>query len=212
MPDAPYTLEQAEEDIADLRGQVDQLDEVHTQADGGLVPNTPAAGIVTFSGSSQQKYVSAADGNAYNTGRMTAIPGSATSLTSSYQTVVSAPLGTGGYRIRAQLLLNPSVSGGTPSYQYAAASGLVLSHGRLACLEVYMAAAMGVGDWVGDGTMPGAFTSANSVGAGLNDRIVTFDGYLVVSTAGTLNVQAKLSSGSASIVQYGTYLDVMPVT
>lgn len=40
MPSAPYTLEQAETDIADLRGLVDRMGEVHAlDSSGGVVPN-----------------------------------------------------------------------------------------------------------------------------------------------------------------------------
>jgi hypothetical protein len=42
-----YTVDQAEEDIADTRGIVDTLGEVHTLSDGGVVPNTPGAGQVS---------------------------------------------------------------------------------------------------------------------------------------------------------------------
>jgi hypothetical protein len=40
MPTAPFTLEQAEESIADLRAQVDRMGEVHAlDGSGGVVPN-----------------------------------------------------------------------------------------------------------------------------------------------------------------------------
>lgn len=39
----PYSLDQAEQDIADLRGQIDLLTEVASLTDGGVVPNTPSA-------------------------------------------------------------------------------------------------------------------------------------------------------------------------
>jgi len=51
MPLAPYTLEQAEQDISDLRGLVDRLLEAHTFADGPT-PNTPdSSGVTAWSGS-----------------------------------------------------------------------------------------------------------------------------------------------------------------
>jgi hypothetical protein len=46
MPLAPYTLEQAEEDIAELRGQMDALLESHTISDGPT-PNAPSSSGVT---------------------------------------------------------------------------------------------------------------------------------------------------------------------
>jgi hypothetical protein len=42
-----YTVDQAEEDIADTRGIVDTMGEVITLSDGSVVPNTPAAGQVS---------------------------------------------------------------------------------------------------------------------------------------------------------------------
>lgn len=61
MPLAPYTLEQAESDIADLRALVDRMGEVHSVADGGMVPNTPdAANYSMFSAAGQPSYINPA--------------------------------------------------------------------------------------------------------------------------------------------------------
>ena len=52
-----YTLEEAEQDIADLRGQVDAMDEV-LQLFDGPVPNTPAtSGCVLFSANGQPNFI-----------------------------------------------------------------------------------------------------------------------------------------------------------
>lgn len=210
-----YSVEDAENDIATLRDQVGVMGEVSSMNDVDP-PSAPSSGFSMYSAGGDQKYASA-DGNAYNTGRFTSIPANAVSLTSAYQTVCSSPLGLGSYRIRSQLLLNPSVSGGTPSYQFAGSGGLALSHGRIAISEIFVSTTGGpspvqVADWNSDGTLPGSQTSNLAIGASLTDRLICYDGYIVVSTAGTLLIQAKLSSGSASVLQYGTYLDVMPVS
>src|SRR5258708_28229394 len=68
-PDA-YTLEDAETDIATLRGQVDRLSEVLTKLDSTDPPNTPAAGLIHYSIGGQHKYASS-DGGYYNTRRAT---------------------------------------------------------------------------------------------------------------------------------------------
>lgn len=47
----PYTLDQAEEEIADLRGQVDLLSEI-IKLNLGVVPNNPASGEVEIYGDS----------------------------------------------------------------------------------------------------------------------------------------------------------------
>lgn len=58
MPQAPYTLEQAEEDIAELRGIVDLLTEAHSQVDSGTVPNTADVnGYTWFSAAGQPSYI-----------------------------------------------------------------------------------------------------------------------------------------------------------
>ena len=62
MPQAPYTLEQAEEDIADLRAQVDRLGEVHTlDGSGGVTPvAVPGAAAMYTATDGQPSYVTPA--------------------------------------------------------------------------------------------------------------------------------------------------------
>lgn len=58
MPLAAYTLEQAEQDIADLRGTVELLSEAHSQVDSGGVPNTADANAYTwYSAAGQPSYI-----------------------------------------------------------------------------------------------------------------------------------------------------------
>ena len=65
----PYTLEQAEEDISTLNGQVSLLEEQHTVTDGGVVPNTPAAGaFALYSSGGQPNWVDPA-------GQLFGVPG-----------------------------------------------------------------------------------------------------------------------------------------
>jgi hypothetical protein len=55
---APYTLEQAGEDLADVRGDHDALAESLTQTDGGTVPNTADPNSYTqFSAAGQPSYI-----------------------------------------------------------------------------------------------------------------------------------------------------------
>ena len=55
MPQAPYTLEQAEEDIADLRAQVDRLGEVHIlDGSGGVTPNAVAGAAAMYTATDGQ--------------------------------------------------------------------------------------------------------------------------------------------------------------
>lgn len=61
IPVAPYTLEQAEEAIADLRAQVDRLGEVHAlDGSGGVVPNAQPNQVQVYPGANgQPAYVGA---------------------------------------------------------------------------------------------------------------------------------------------------------
>lgn len=52
-----YTLEEAEEDIADLRGQVDAMDEVISLLDGPIPNSTPISGCQLYSTNGQPTYV-----------------------------------------------------------------------------------------------------------------------------------------------------------
>lgn len=58
MPTAPFTLEQAEESIADLRAQVDRLGEVHAlDGSGAVVPNAQPNQAQLFSVNGGPAYV-----------------------------------------------------------------------------------------------------------------------------------------------------------
>jgi len=129
-------------------------------------------------------------------------------LSASMQTIpgLSADLVVGEYHVRAQLMLNPASGTGIPTYQYAGSGGLALSHGRLTICEMFQLANTMV-DWGADAALP-TFLAGPAIGASLFDRLITMDGYLNVSNAGTLNIQAKLSSGTGSMVQFGSYLEV----
>jgi hypothetical protein len=55
VPTAPYTLEQAEESIADLRAQVDRLGEVHAlDGTGGVIPNAQPNQVQKFAAADGQ--------------------------------------------------------------------------------------------------------------------------------------------------------------
>jgi hypothetical protein len=55
LPTAPYSLEQAEESIADLRAQVDRLGEVHAlDGSGGVIPNAQPGQVQKFAAADGQ--------------------------------------------------------------------------------------------------------------------------------------------------------------
>lgn len=105
MSGAIYTLEQAEQEIATLRGQVDKLTEVLTFGDmTSPGPNNPAAGSILYSLGGQAKYASS-DGNDYNTGRALLYVTTAQALTSTSMVDIASltftpGLATYGFKIR----------------------------------------------------------------------------------------------------------------
>ena len=134
----------------------------------------------------------------------TASPSIGTSMTTA--TGLSASLDAGAsYQFHALVLINALTSGGTLTYRMHAASGLTASNFRLAVVEIE-AALVGA-----DGVIGALDTSitGTTIGAGLADRIVTYDGYIDVSVAGTMSVQLALSAGSANLYRFGTALDVI---
>lgn len=73
MPITPYTLEQAEEDISTLRGQVDQLTEILRMTDSTADwTNTVTGGAWLYSLAGHLKYLSS-DANAYSTGHLISV-------------------------------------------------------------------------------------------------------------------------------------------
>ena len=111
-------------------------------------------------------------------------------------------------KLGSQTYGNPTVSGGTLIYKVAATSGLVAGTFRCSIVEVN-GTSVGVADWIAS---LGSTLNGSVIGAGLANRVVWFDGWITVGTSGTLNIQAQLTSGAASVLAVGTYLEVFPVT
>ena len=133
-------------------------------------------------------------------------------LSAPQQTVpgLSAPLDIGQWRVHAQLLLSVPVTAGQGQLFFRTfASGGLTASGRVSIVETHAVNGVGASDFglLGDtinGIAPGT--------SGANE-VVKFDGYFVVSVAGTLNIQAaQASTAAVTIVQFGTYLEVFGVT
>jgi hypothetical protein len=205
-----YTVELAEEHIANLRGATDLLGEAHLQTDVTDSPSSPAAGHIMYASTGHMKYVSGGtgDGVTYNTGRNTNGSTGPLSLTTSFQTVpgLTISLGVGTYTIHSQLLISVPGAGGTISYQATASGGLTASNGRIALVEVFG------GNTASDYTTLGS-TLTGSSPAGATNRVSRLEGLFVISVAGTLNIQVKqAATANATVVQYGSYLEAFPVT
>jgi len=209
-----YTLELAEEHIGDLRGATDLLGEAHTKTDATDYPDAPTAGLIAFSAAGHEKYVSS-DGVSYNTGRNTNGATSSLTFTTSLQTVpgLTISLGVGTYRIHAQILINnPGTAGqGTITIQTTLQGGLTVSNGRWSVTEIV--AGTGNVVWANYDAFGNSMSSGNAPGANTNNRTWTVDGYAIVSVAGTLAIQMKQAATAAcNTVQYGTYLESMPIS
>lgn len=121
---------------------------------------------------------------------------------------LSAVLDSGAtYMFRAFVGINIATSGGTLAYQFSASGGLTATTIRAFMIEVA-------------GTNVTASATVSSLGGNLAgstvgstvDRFVTFEGGIAVNVGGTMNLQASLSSGSASFYRFGTYLDITQIT
>jgi hypothetical protein len=216
--DAPYTLEQAEEDIAALTGQVTTLDEAHTQYDGGVVPNTPSpSGYTSFSASGHEKYQSA-DGNAYNTGTLRlAIIGSQT-VTSTSPVIVgsnggvslSTPVAAAHYHFRFHVWFigNGTGTGGTsdfrvacPAFTNGSYSGSFFGNGLTGFVRFDNTSGGGV-DLLG----PAPVTTAT--------YLAVVEGDCIFTASGTLSLSGRLSA--AGTLQYtiasNSFLELSPLT
>lgn len=134
--------------------------------------------------------------------------GSSPSIGTSMTTLASAVLDAGvTYQLHAFIGLNVISSGGTLTYQFGSSGGLTKTAFRLDVTEIN-------GNAVGGSGTVNALSTAitgSVIGAGLADRWVTYDARIDVGVAGTLNVQAAVSSGSVTAYSYGSYLDVVQI-
>jgi hypothetical protein len=205
-----YTLELAEEHIANANGNVDRISEALTQDDTDLIPNTPATGHIMFATAGHMRYVSGVtgDSNNYTTGRNTNPATGVLNLTTSFQLVpgLSVSLGVGTYAIHCQVLVNPPASaGGTVSYRFTATGGLTDSSSRFGLTEVF-------GGNTASSTQPLGTQMDGSAPGGATDRVARMEGTIVVSVAGTLQMQMKqAATANAATYQAGTYIEAFPV-
>jgi hypothetical protein len=112
------------------------------------------------------------------------------------------------YQFRGLLLCTFTASGGTMTYRLHPTNGLAASSFRAILVE-FVNAQGPVTDKNSalDGTLTGSV-----VGTGLSDRYAMLEGFITVSTAGTMATQGALSSGSGTMIQSGSYLEVTQVT
>lgn len=217
MPFEPYTLEQAEDDIAYLRQQVDLLTEILNVNDitVGQVPNTPTLGLSHYSSLGQHKYVSD-DGNAYNTGRITLNPSTNQVINSASLTAVggmSCSLAANvEYRIHGAFFTVPALAGASEQWAFAQSGGLTFSSSRYAYREFQCTSPMLLGNAA---FITGTNTFTGIVIPGTTPNMLTvIDGYISVATSGTITLEAATTNATDTftIDLIGTYLEFCPVS
>jgi hypothetical protein len=210
----PYSLEQVELDLADLRGQVDRLSEVLTKLDSTDAPNIPAAGIIHHSMTGQHKYASS-DGNYYNTGRQTLFTtGTQTigSLTGVNITGLTCPVAAVTYRVSGKIIW---VQGTVAAQQAIGINGPAVSNMRVTVNHIQES---GAAPPVGESLATTEITSlgrsgtpAYGIGLTIQSHI---DGLITFSAAGTLALQGSCVTAAADTfaIQAYSFIDVMPVS
>lgn len=198
-----YTLEEAEADIAELRGLVDALTEALPLLDGPVVNVPAASGGTLYSASGDLKYVSF-DGIAYNIGRSSIVITANQTINSASDTVIGAnsvpmswTVGIGTYLIDG--MVNWSQNATTSTAQNFGLSGPAISSWRFSSNHV---GATGTGETVnmrelfgaslGDGQSPG-FPAATVAEW-------HFRGVLTTTAAGTLSVVANAPTPANTFV------------
>jgi hypothetical protein len=206
-----YTLEQAEAEIAELRGLIDVLTEAHVKGDATDAPDVPAAGLISYSSGGHEKYTSA-DGTAYNTGRLTLSMPSGLHITStsdSLLTGMSCAVAAGSYRFSGVIFFTMGTTN----------AGAVIAcspHGPTASVYItgiYYFANLGGSISSRTATVLGTGPSSNASIAVNAAAHAVFHGFATFTASGTFSIQAaEATSGVDFTAQAGSYCDLMPVT
>jgi hypothetical protein len=207
----PYTIEQAETDITDLRGMVYLLDEILTQYDSHI-PNLPSASGFTMFSFGGQGCTLGYDGNPYNIGSQTVfLSPTPQNITSSSST----PITWGGgnpdvaanttYRFRGFIEM---VQGSGSSVQTLGFSGPSLTKARIVRNYQQQSAAVS-GNWL---TMNSMTTDNSPAFANGTTFYYIFDGYAQFSAQGTFSMIAEANSGTNTFELIDGWLDFWPST
>lgn len=210
--DQTYTITQAQDDLAQTAGLVDRLLEAHTKTDSTDPPNQPSGGLTSYSFSGHEKYVSSADGNAYNTGRQSTIVSSGTTINSlSDITITSSTqnVSIGTYHVRGYV---KGTNGGTTANQaIGLTSGATTSN-------------VNVAFWVGSATSNNLkqmfeITSLPQRGSTGNQSpgeviVAHFHGTITFTSSGTLSLTGSCVTSAADTWTFNnrSFLMIEPVT
>jgi hypothetical protein len=123
-------------------------------------------------------------------------PAAVNNIGSGWQTIMSAFLGVGTWRINGQILINPNSAGGTISIRANPSGALAYTGNRIsACL--FLSGGCDVCDYAGFGS---TIAATNNIGTGLFTRIFQFQCWVQVTVAGTLNIQVSNPGGGTITV------------
>lgn len=197
-----YTLQQAEQDIAALRGQVATLTEILQFTNSTQAPNVPTVGPVLYGLAGMMKFLSSADNQAYNTGRQTVWCTANKTISSTAQSAITGMtinVAPGTYTFHATVAFT-ATSTGNDTY---------LTMGGTATASTFFASIDGQA--YATGVNPFQTTLGNNTG--LNSNTVTngnnyttnLYGLIVVSAAGTFVVNGASSANASTFtVQAGS--------
>lgn len=208
MATTDYTLDDASNDLADLRTSMTVMGEAITMSDVTDPPTNPSSGAILYSSSGDIKYAGS-DGSDYNVGRATYYSTSAQTISSTGGILVSPMshgVGIGAYRVHVVCSYLENQSAGVPSF---ALTGPTTSTCEILTTVTQVAGGQPV---LGNRTIViSTFFTSNTM-TGIT-RILNLEALIVFTAAGTLQFQALTSAGADTFnIQAGSFMDVMPVS
>jgi hypothetical protein len=218
-----YTLDQAQKDIAALRGTITHLlafaqllnveIDGNTDYKGSATPAAPASGFLTeyannVSGKSHLKYVSD-DGADYATGRVTANAAgqvvSATTFTAVTGLSVAVGIGT-QYHFRIKIDCHSDVAAGQWSVEILGPSSTGINYDFGYRLSSTATIALNVNNTAFATTFNGPATNA------ITSIWIEMEGVFTTTAAGNLSVSAKTSNAADTLTIYsGSTIEVYPI-
>jgi hypothetical protein len=176
------------------------------------VPAVPGGitGAGLFASSGQLDYVSSADGNVYDTGRLTLRLATTFTINNNVtpQVIFSKALAVGTYEIDIWLVTQNATAADAAQYAFSGTGGLVIGTGSLVDYESLTGTAATTEQYGASATYTTAFSGQ---GVGGNQRLLVH-ATLVVTTAGTLNFTGKLLVAANNVtVSAGSRMRISPV-
>lgn len=210
---ASYSLTQAQADIAQLRGQINHLQNVLVLFGSNSVPTAVSSDALVYANAGGDlKYVQAGDGNAYNTGQLvavsTATPSSQQTINStSAQTITGCTANTAAisYRVVADIQYVGNQAAGTAQFQFGTSGTSTVIWGN----AVFHDAVAGTSGYVARPTSFGPFGSPT---LSTNNWMCTIRGFVTFTTAGAISLQAFEGTSSDTFKISNAILVLIPVS